>query len=353
MPSTTSAPCIWRRYGCSSASVRALGRRRARTRRAPAPRAAGWRGSPWSPARAAAARRCARRSPARRPGGGSPVDLPVAASSSQPPMIAICWSRSGAGAVKWSMTCSTSRKVEAISITIASFWRGYGSGSLGATTAMASSSLTKCWLPRSLALALNAVTSSRKRAGGLLLARDVLHPGALQRVEARMQVVERDLEALDVEVHHRRRRRLAAREQAVELVEAADFLQARRRRPGTWRSRRASRAAARRSPSRCRRSSGGRSCCRAPWPRRAIPCPGGFSSASSRPSATHQMPRGSGSCAAILCSWLTARRMSSSPPGRLAQPGEQAALEQRALLLHVRPGPARPRASSDCGAPAP
>ena len=39
-----------------------------------------------------------------------------------------------------------------------------------------------------------------ERRRGLVLAGNVLHPGALQRVEARVQVVERDLEPLDVEL---------------------------------------------------------------------------------------------------------------------------------------------------------
>ena len=100
---------------------------------------------------------------ARSPTGGSPLDLPIAASSSQPPMMPICCSMSGGGLVKWSITLSTSRKAEAISITMNCPWLGGVAGRCLVTSAIASSSLIRCWLPSGMAFALNAVTSSRKR----------------------------------------------------------------------------------------------------------------------------------------------------------------------------------------------
>ncbi len=105
---------------------------------------------------------CSLRS-ARSPAGGSPVDLPVAASSSQPPMMPICCSTSAGGLVKWSITFSTSRNADAISITICPC-RGAGSGRCLVTSVIASSSLIRCWLPSGWALALNEATRSRKRA---------------------------------------------------------------------------------------------------------------------------------------------------------------------------------------------
>ena len=66
-------------------------------------------------------------------------------------------------------------------------------------------------------------------ARAALLARHVLHPGALQHFEPRMHVVERGLQPIHVEFHQSGRlRRL--REQGLELVELLDLLDARRSR---------------------------------------------------------------------------------------------------------------------------